>query len=79
MDMRNLEAEKNEDNESEMSMAVLKRKRLRKIVLVVLSQKKPQDWEDALDLNRSNPHLVPIWVKGTPTNMLDLERYYLGI
>ncbi|CAD7924868.1 unnamed protein product [Amoebophrya sp. A25] len=79
MDMRNLEQginapQQEEDDESAMSMATPKRKRLRKIILVVLSQKRPADWEDAMDLSRQNPSLIAVWVKGTPTKMLDLER-----
>ncbi|CAD7928936.1 unnamed protein product [Amoebophrya sp. A120] len=74
MDMRMLEQMDEEQSESAMSLIPSSRKRLRKIVLVVLSKRKPLDWDDALALARENPHLIPVWVKGSPTKMLDLER-----
>eukprot|EP00392_Amoebophrya_sp_AT5.2_P009169 g9197.t1 len=74
MDMQALEGLEEEKSESAMSLVNTGRKRLKKIVLVVLSKKKPLDWEDAMDLSRQNPHLIPVWVQGSPVKMLDLER-----
>lgn len=49
-----------------------KRKKLTQVVLVVLSQKKPVDW-NALGRFQTSK-VICIWICGNPTKQLDLER-----
>jgi hypothetical protein len=65
-----------DDGDEVNDLGLRKRKfpKMKKVVLIVLSPRKPKDWDALMSEYNESKKVVIMWVQGSPNQFQDLER-----